>query len=238
MMSSHSNYYAASITHPFSVSLTNRSSWSLTLSRQSSVNTLTDSYNFAENVTNQAELAFSQINYGSGFIGYQKHSYTIGKGDNKIDDITTNFGLYKFNGFARKYFSHGQSVYARVDAQFASRKELPSSAQYSIGGAYTVRGYKEKILEGDDGFSFGLEYSVPLDTDRKFSAFCFFDGGKIISSAVDLQDDLLLGTGLGLQFNPLKNISSTITLGVPLRRKINGEEFNSTRIHLAVNGRF
>lgn len=238
LMSSHSNYYAASITHPFAVSLTNRSSWSLTLSRQSSVNTLMDSYNFADNVTNQAELAFSQLNYGNGFIGYQKHSYTIGKGDNKVDDVTTNFGLYKFNGFARKYFSHGQSVYARVDAQIASTKELPSAAQYSIGGAYTVRGYREKILEGDEGFSFGLEYSVPLDKARKISAFCFFDGGKIISSAVDLQDRLLLGTGLGLQFNPTKNISSTITLGIPLRRKINGEEYSKTRIHFSLSGRF
>lgn len=135
-------------------------------------------------------------------------------------------------------FSHGQSVYARVDAQVASTKELPSSAQYSIGGAYTVRGYREKILEGDEGFSFGLEYSVPLDKDRKISAFCFFDGGKILSSATDLQDSLLLGTGAGLQFNPLKNISSTITLGFPLRRKINGEEYNRARVHFSLNGRF
>lgn len=236
-MSSHSNYYAASITHPFALSLTNRSSWALSLSRQSSVNTLLDSYNFADNVTNQAELAFSQINYGNGSILYQKHSYTIGKGDNKVDDVTTNFGLYKFNGFARQYFNHGQSVYARLDAQVTSTKDLPSAAQYSIGGAYTVRGYKEKILEGDEGFSFGLEYAVPLDKDRKISAFCFFDGGKVFSSA-NLQDNLLLGTGAGLQFNPLKNISSTITLGIPLRRKINGEEYNKARVHFSLNGRF
>ena len=127
-MSSHSNYYAASITHPFAVSLTNRSEWSLSLSRQSSVNTLLDSYNFADNVTNQAELAFSQINYGRGLIFYQKHSYTAGRGENKIDDVSNNFGLYKFNGFSRKYFSHGQSLYARADAQITSTKDLPSAA--------------------------------------------------------------------------------------------------------------
>lgn len=235
-MSSHSNYYAATITHPFAVSLTNRSTWALSLSRQSSVNTLMDSYNFADNVTDSAELAFSQLNYGNGFVGYQKHSYTVGRGKNKIDDISDKFGLYKFNGFARKYFSHGQSVYARLDAQITSTKDLPSAAQYTIGGAYTVRGYREKILDGDAGLSFGLEYSVPLN--KSMNAFCFFDGGKIVSSATDLQDKWLLGTGAGIQFNPQKNISSTITLGIPLRRKINGETYNKTRIHFSVNGRF
>ena len=235
-MSSHSNYYAATITHPFAVSLTNRSTWSLSLSRQSSVNTLLDSYNFADNVTDSAELAFSQINYGRGLVIYQKHSYTVGRGKNKIDDISDKFGLYKFNGFARKYFNHGQSIYARLDAQIASTKDLPSAAQYTIGGAYTVRGYREKILDGDEGFSFGLEYSVPLN--KSINAFCFFDGGKIISSATDLQDKMLLGTGAGLQFNLLKNISSTLTLGIPLRRKINGEEYSKTRLHFSLSGRF
>ncbi len=130
-----------------------------------------DSYNFADNVTNQAELAFSQLNYGNGFIGYQKHSYTIGKGDNKIDDVTNNFGVYKFNGFARQYFSHGQSVYARVDAQVASTKDLPSAAQYSIGGAYTVRGYREKFLKATRDFLSGWNIPCRLTRTEKFQRF-------------------------------------------------------------------
>ena len=99
-----------------------------------------------------------------------------------------------------------------------------------------MRGYREKILDGDEGLSFGLEYSVPLN--KSINEFCFFDGGKIINSATDLQDKLLLGTGAGLQFRPTKNIYSTLTLGIPLRRKINGEEYSKTRLHFRLAASF
>ena len=65
-----------------------------------------------------------------------------------------------------------------------------------------VRSYREKILDGDEGLRFGLEYSVPLN--KYINAFCFFDGGKIFNSDVDLQDSVLFDTGAGIQLIRLK----------------------------------
>ena len=48
---------------------------------------------------------------------------------------------------------------------------LPSAEQFYIGGAYSVRGYKESLLGGDHGVAVSLEYSVPIA--KAVSAFTF-----------------------------------------------------------------
>ena len=238
LIRSHATYYGATITHPLSVSLTNRSEWSLSLSNQKSTSTFENVGNFSDNKTFGAELAFSQLNYGVGTIFYQRHAYRIGNYKNLIDDTKDNFGLYKFSGFVRKVQPHGQSFYGRIDAQLSSKKDLPSSEQYYLGGFYSVRGYKEKIVEGNDGFSFSLEYSVPLDTKKTLSAFTFLDGGKIINSPEYAENPFLLSTGLGLKYSPLKNISANVTLGFPLKRNISGQSVSKSRINFAFSGAF
>ena len=178
LIRSHATYYGATITHTLSVSLTNRSEWSLSFSNQKSVSTFEDVGNFTDNKTFGAELAFSQLNYGIGTVFYQRHAYRFGNYKNLIDDTKENFGLYKFSGFVRKVQPHGQSLYGRIDAQFSSKKDLPSSEQYYLGGFYSVRGYKEKIVEGNDGFSFSLEYGVPLDRKKIFLPSHFLTAEK------------------------------------------------------------
>ncbi|HBH17678.1 MAG TPA: hypothetical protein DDX14_01795, partial [Cyanobacteria bacterium UBA9579] len=49
----------------------------------------------------------------------------------------------------------------KAAAQFAD-DPLPSAEQYGIGGAYSIRGYSEGILSGDNGYLFGGELRVPL----------------------------------------------------------------------------
>ncbi len=238
LIRSHATYYGATITHPLSVSLTNRSEWSLSLSNQKSVSTFEDVGNFSENKNLGAELAFSQFNYDVGSILYQRHAYRIGKYKNLIDDTKDNFGLYKFSGFVRKVQPHGQSLYGRIDAQLSSKKDLPSPEQYYLGGFYSVRGYKEKIVEGNDGFSFSLEYAAPLNSQKNLSAFAFLDGGKIINSPEYAENPFLLSTGFGFKYSPLKNISANVTLGFPLKRNISGQTVNKSRINFSFSGAF
>lgn len=239
LIRSHATYYGATITHPLSVSLTNRSEWSLSLSSQKSVSTFEDVGNFSKSKNYGAELAFSQYNYDMGSVFYQRHAYRIGKYKNLIDDTKDNFGIYKFNGFVRKVQPHGQSWYGRVDVQLSSKKDLPSSEQYYLGGFYSVRGYKEKIVEGNDGFSFSLEYSAPLERQKKISAFAFIDGGKIINSPEYMTENpFLLSTGLGLRYSPLKNISANLTIGFPLKRNISEQSVSKSRINFSFSGAF
>ena len=75
-------------------------------------------------MTDSAELAFSQINYGRGLVTYQKHSYTIDRGKNKIDDVTTNFGLYKSTALQENILVTGNRFTQKLQAQKIYRQPL------------------------------------------------------------------------------------------------------------------
>lgn len=230
LITGHSNYYSLTLTHPVTVNNSGRSEWSLAFNSQASASTFKDAGTFADNRSDTADLAFTQINYKRGLVAYQKHTYEVGNAHNKIDELHRPFGLYKFYGFVRKTQPHGQSLYTRASAQLSSRKDLASADTFSLGGYYSVRGYRTQLLDGDDGFDWSLEYSVPLL--RRLSLFTFFDYGKISS------ENSLMGTGLGLKFNPVDNIASTLLVGFPLKRYINEEELSKTRVNFVVNGTF
>lgn len=230
LIKGHSNYYSATITHPITVNLNGRSEWSLGFNSQASVSTFKDIGTFADNRSDSVAIAFTQINYKPLMVAYQKHTYEFGNAHNKIDQLHRCFGLYKFYGFIRKVQPHGQSIYARLSAQITSRKDLASANTFSIGGYYSVRGYKTQFLEGDNGFDFSVEYSVPVL--RNLNAFAFFDCGKIRG------ENSLVSTGLGLQFYPIKNVSANLVIGFPLKRHIGDEEVSKSRISFVCNGSF
>ena len=73
----------------------------------------------------------------------------------------------------------------------------PSSRQFYIGGAYSVRGYKESILSGDHGYALGVEYAVPIFNKQK-NAFCFWDYGAVYGDS-SFDDHILTSVGLGIK---------------------------------------
>ena len=78
---------------------------------------------------------------------------------------------------------------------------------------------------------------MPLDKARTTSAFCFFDYGAVYGDSA-FDDHVLAGTGVGIKSTIDRKIYTSLTLGVPLMRDINGEEVDKTRIHFMLNGQF
>ena len=151
---------------------------------------------------------------------------------------TQHFGFYKFNGLYQKSYAAGRLLSMRADAQWSGTDGLSSSRQFYIGGMYSVRGYKANYLGGDSGFAFSTEYQVPVFNSRA-NAFVFFDYGHIYGSGQS--DDaarILASTGLGLRCAIGKNMSASLTLGVPLRREFPAETVSKTRLHFVVSGQF
>jgi hemolysin activation/secretion protein len=72
-------------------------------------------------------------------------------------------------------------LFARFEIQIASSRVLPFE-QLSVGGFYTVRGYRENQLVRDNGFSAGIEWRVPVWSTNGGNArafvFPFFDFGR------------------------------------------------------------
>ena len=179
---------------------------------------------------------YSLTNYGSTSIVYQKHSLNFGTHTDKYDK-DKDFSLYQANGFYQKMYEHGQLVSVRLDGQLGFNNYLPSARQFYIGGAYSVRGYKESLLGGDSGYSVGVEYAAPIRDDKTASLFGFIDHGAVYGDSV-YGDHILTSMGVGVRAAFAKKINASLTLGCPLIRDINNTEVSKTRLHFMVSGQF
>ena len=230
----HANSYTAGIVQPLVVNETTRSEAGMEYTYQ---NSQTDylGMHWLDDTERDVTTSFALTDYGKSHIFYQKHSYTGGS-YHALNDGDKNYGLYKFGGLYQKSFKHGQMVNSRLDAQWGSSHYLPSARQFYIGGAYSVRGYEENLLSGDSGYSFNIEYAVPLNT-RNVSAFAFYDQGGVYGDS-SFEKHILNSVGLGMKATIAKKIYANLSLGWPLRRDMNGSTVDGSRWHFVINGTF
>lgn len=189
---------------------------------------------WVDDVIDDYTAAYSMTNYGKSHILYQKHDYRVGSWDN-IDGKDRDFGKFQTNVFYQKSYGHGQLISAGLNGQYSANNYLPSAEQFYIGGVYSVRGYEESILSGDDGYNFNLEYAMPVG--QKGSIYTFFDYGSVHGDSA-FDDHTLAGTGIGFKKTFNDKIYANISLGVPLRRAFNGTEVSKTRLHFMLSGQF
>jgi len=78
--------------------------------------------------------------------------------------------------------------------------DLPSFAEYQVGGMNTIRGYDSGEFSGDKSLVFNAEYRFPLA--ENFQAVLFVDWGQTwdIEESIDIAD-LKFGRGVGVRFD-------------------------------------
>lgn len=229
----HSYSYGLSVVQPLVITERYKSEFSLEYSRQ---NSKTDflGMHWVDDVINDYTASYSMTNYGKSHVLYQKHGYRIGSWDN-IDGKGRDFGKFQTTTFYQKAYAHGQLISAGLNGQFSANNYLPSAEQFYIGGVYSVRGYEESILSGDDGYNINLEYAMPVG--NKGSIYTFFDYGSVHGDSA-FDDHTLAGAGLGFKKTFNNKIYANISLGFPLIRDLNGTEVSKTRIHFLFSGQF
>jgi hemolysin activation/secretion protein len=133
---------------------------------------------------------------------------------------------------------------ARLSTQFASARLVPSE-QFSIGGANTIRGYEERILNGDAGAWFSHEVQKPLPAiplgkrwpRLESTAVAFWDYGRSFirqPRANEVPDAFLSSVGLGVRFSLGNYLSASAELGKQIERvEIPGAP--SHRLHVKVS---
>ncbi|MDY6295437.1 MAG: ShlB/FhaC/HecB family hemolysin secretion/activation protein [Schwartzia succinivorans] len=172
--------------------------------------------------------------YTDSTVLYHKHSLVLG------NESTLSFGhrhyiKYELNAFYEKDYEHGQKLKARFDGQLTNRRQMSSMERFYLGGMNSVRGYKESMLHGDEGFAASVEYSVPIEKSRHLSAFTFVDGGRIYGTAMGNSDNsTMLSTGIGLTYSN-KGLNASVSLGVPLKRDIVDEKVPPTRLNFMMH---
>jgi hemolysin activation/secretion protein len=102
---------------------------------------------------------------------------------------------------------------------------LLASEQFVIGGAASVRGYRQNILAGDNGFRFSIEDRITLvrseTGDSVFTLAPFFDMGSVWNAANNPNTILadrtfIAGLGMGFIWQPLQGLNLRLDYAPPL----------------------
>lgn len=235
LIDGHSSAFSVGISQPLKVKDSMRSEVSMEYTHQKSVTDFDNTTRLVDDRIDDVTASYAQTNYGDSFLAYQRHSYVRGYHSNDVTfGESGNFGYYKFYGFFRKNFAHGQFFNLRARAQWAGGAALPSARQFYVGGMDSVRGYRENLLSGDSGFDLSVEYHIPIINNRT-TAFAFFDHGSTHGDHA-FDDHVLQSVGFGIRSALTPNIYANLTLGLPLKRDVNGEKISLSRLHFILSG--
>lgn len=157
-----------------------------------------------------------------------RSQFSIGTG---LFDATTNSGsipdgqFFSWLGQVQRVQRLGQAhlLIVQADVQLTPYSLLPSQ-QFVIGGGQSVRGYRQNVRAGDNGFRLSIEDRITLQRDANgtaiFQVAPFLDLGTVwnVSNNPNFSADqrFLAGVGLGLLWQPLPKLNLRLDYGYPL----------------------
>jgi len=111
----------------------------------------------------------------------------------------------------------------QADLQLAFDSLLPAQ-QFVIGGGQSVRGYRQNVRAGDNGFRISVEDRITLERDESgiatFVLAPFFDVGYVWNRGTNpnelVDQTFIAGLGLGILWEPLPNLNLRLDYGLPL----------------------
>ena len=132
--------------------------------------------------------------------------HALGATSNPEEDVPDGrFFAWLFQAqWARRFNFLNLQTIARMDLQLANKSLLPLE-QISVGGRYSVRGYRENTFVRDNGFIASLESRIPIIRNRPladFLEFCqFADFGTAWNQDLSTPSPRSIGSvGLGLRW--------------------------------------
>ena len=135
------------------------------------------------------------------------------KPDSKFVAWTGQVNYYRLLG-------SNTAILIRSGFQF-SNDGLAPLEQFSIGGIYTVRGYAQNILIGDNGFFISTEIQQNLlslsESQITLDLIPFIDFGRVWNTRRDLEQPLstLAAIGLGLRLDIKDDLTLRFDWGIP-----------------------
>lgn len=146
--------------------------------------------------------------------------------------------------WARRLKDSGGSVIFRLDMQY-SPHSLLTMEKLGIGGAKTVRGYRETQLLRDNGLIASGEYRIPVffneagESRTQFATFADYGKGWNTDHTASLPRDIA-SVGVGLLWNPDKHVQTELYLAQALRKfAISGNrDLQDSGVHFAASYQF
>ncbi len=134
-------------------------------------------------------------------------------------------------------------VLLRGDLQL-SASELVPIEQFRLGGAGTVRGYRQDLALGDNGVFLGAETRIPVLRFRKINGVLqlapFVDLGAIWNSDdTQISNDFLAAVGIGLNFSTGAGFNARLDWGIPLVDvEFQGDSLQENGVTFSLNWNF
>ena len=177
----------------------------------------------------------SFTHYGKDSVLYHKHSFVWAR-RRDIDGESDTGKLYRLSSFWQKRNTNGQFWQARLDGQFGSGDNLAASDRFFVGGVNSVRGYEEGFIGGDRGMAASIEYHIPVDKEKRFFVYPFFDWGTV-SGVTSPENHTLMSAGLGFEAR-YKHLYSTLTVGFPFKKDFYEDKVSSARVDFSLSAVF
>jgi hemolysin activation/secretion protein len=141
------------------------------------------------------------------------------------------FFSWQVQGQRVQKIGKGNLLIAQGELQL-SPDSLLSSQKFGLGGGQSVRGFRQNARLGDNGWRVSLEGRVPLWKTKKdkrpiLQLAPFVEAGGVWNVTQNLngqsREGFLAGAGVGLLFQPSKNLNIRVDYGVPLVRVSDGD---------------
>ncbi|MGG6238583.1 ShlB/FhaC/HecB family hemolysin secretion/activation protein [Nodosilinea sp. AN01ver1] len=150
-----------------------------------------------------------------------RSQFSLGLGlfDATVNDTGTDGRFFAWLGQFQwvERVSPNLLLVSRVNAQLTPDSLLPLE-RFSVGGLDTVRGYAQNQLVTDNAVVGSVELRIPLSaTPNQLLLIPFIDAGTGWNTQTESPTpSVLLGTGLGVQWQPIPAASLGLTYGIPL----------------------
>ncbi|MEM9273764.1 MAG: ShlB/FhaC/HecB family hemolysin secretion/activation protein [Cyanobacteria bacterium P01_F01_bin.143] len=154
----------------------------------------------------------SQLNFGVDIFGT-----TVNNNNEQPDGL-----FFSWLGQAQRLqrLNSKNLLIIQSNIQFTPDNLLPSE-QFTIGGAFSVRGYRQNARLGDNGLSFSVEDRISVvknaDNNNILQLAPFAELGVVWNNSSDDPDDnFLAGIGLGILWQPISDLDIRLDYAPPL----------------------
>jgi len=136
-----------------------------------------------------------------------------------INDTGTDGQFFAWLGQFQwvEQLSPGWLLVSRLNTQLTPDSLLPLE-RFSVGGPDTVRGYAQNQIVTDNAVIGSVELRIPLSAvPNQLQLIPFIDAGTGWNNQTENPNpSVLVGTGLGVQWQPSRDINLRLTYGLPL----------------------
>ena len=205
--------------------------------RESEISILDTPENISPGANDEGEIRTSILSLGQEWLQRNRQQVIAAQSqfnfgldiDATVDDDEPDSQFFAWRGQV-SYFrlisqpkgipNIGSTILVRSQLQLSADPLIPTE-QFSLGGAATVRGYRQDALLTDNGFAASAELRLPIarlariNASLQFSPFIDFGTGWN-SDGEATEFSTLLGTGVGLILQSEERLSARVDWGIPL----------------------